>query len=60
MENGKNIIKIREEWRALNIKIAQHQKVIKQNSLCGQQFTKEYLNWLQDLIDYRDKLTNKI
>lgn len=58
MQNGNN--KIRDEWRKLNLQIANHQKVIKQNSIAGQVFSTEYLNWLNDLIAYRDSLTNKI
>jgi len=51
---------IRDEWRALNLKIAQHQKTIKQNSAAGQVFSSEYLKWLEDLTKYRDSLTNKL
>lgn len=50
-------IKNREEWRALNLKIAQHQKVIKTNSSAGQVFGEEYLNWVNELINRRDYLT---
>ena len=60
MENKHNVQKLRQEWRALNIKIAQHQKVINQNSLAGQVFTADYLNWVQSLIERRDLLTNII
>jgi len=58
MQNKQN--KIRDEWRALNLKIAQHQKTIKQNSAAGQVFSSEYLKWLEDLTEYRDSLTNKL
>jgi hypothetical protein len=51
--------KICDEWRKLNLKIAYHQKVIKQNTKAGQKFTNEYFNWVQDLIKYRDSLTNQ-
>ena len=54
------IIKLREEWRALNLTIAQHQKTIKQNTLSGQIFSQEYLNWVNELTKRRDYLTNKI
>jgi hypothetical protein len=60
MQNDKNIQKLRNEWRSLNLKIAQHQKVIKQNTLAGQAFGSEYLQWVQDLINRRDLLTNVI
>ena len=60
MQNDKNIQKLRNEWRSLNLKIAQHQKAIKQNTLAGQTFGAEYLQWLQDLINRRDLLTNLI
>ena len=43
-------IKNREEWRALNLKIAQHQRVIKMNSAAGQVFGQEYLDWVNQLI----------
>jgi hypothetical protein len=43
-------IKNMEEWRALNLKIAQHQRVIKINSAAGQVFSDEYLNWVNELI----------
>lgn len=59
MEN-QSTIKLREEWRALNIKISQHQKTIKTNSQCGQIFSDEYLNWINELIQRRDYLTNII
>ena len=51
--------KIRNECQQLNIKIAYHEKVIKQNTKAGQKFTNEYINWLQDLIKYRNSLTNQ-
>ena len=60
MQNEINNQKLRNEWRSLNLKIAQHQKVIKQNTLAGQVFDAEYLNWVQVLIDRRDFLTNAI
>ena len=60
MQNGINKQKLRDEWRALNLKIAQHQKVITQNSLAGQVFDAEYLDWVKDLINRRDILTNTI
>jgi hypothetical protein len=55
-----NNIKLREEWRQLNLKIAQIQKVIAQNTKAGQVFTEEYLNWVNDLINRRDYLTSQI
>ena len=51
-------IKIREEWRKLNLEIQQIQKVISQNTKAGQIFTNEYLQWLQSKIERRDALTN--
>jgi hypothetical protein len=44
-------IKNRDEWRALNLKIAQHQRVIKINSAAGQVFGDEYLAWVNQLIE---------
>ena len=44
-------IKNRDEWRALNLKIAQHQRVIKMNSASGQVFGDEYLAWVNQLIE---------
>lgn len=55
MENTN--LKNRDEWRALNLKIAQHQKTIKQNSFAGQVFSSEYLKWVTELIERRDYLT---
>ena len=55
-----NNIKLREEWRQLNLKIAQIQKVITQNTKAGQVFTEEYFNWLNELINRRDYLTTQI
>jgi len=55
-----NNIKLREEWRQLNLKIAQIQKVITQNTKAGQVFTEEYLNWVNELINRRDYLTTQI
>ena len=40
-----------DEWRALNLKIAQHQRVIKMNSAAGQVFSEEYLDWVNQLIE---------
>ena len=56
----KNNIKLREEWRELNLKITQIQKVISQNTKAGQVFTEEYLKWVNDLINRRDYLTTQI
>ena len=53
----KNTTKNRNEWRALNLKIAYHQKVIAQNSKAGQIFTNEYIQWVNQLIERRDYLT---
>lgn len=50
-------IKLREKWSKLNLEIAQHQRVIKQNSSAGQIFSNEYLNWLDEKIQLRDSLT---
>jgi hypothetical protein len=50
-------IKNREEWRALNLKIAQHQRTIKMNSAAGQVFDIEYLSWVDQLIERRTYLT---
>ena len=55
----KNNIKLRDEWRQLNLKISQIQKVITQNTKAGQIFTKEYLNWMNELIKRRDYLTTQ-
>ena len=52
--------KIKEEWRKLNLEIAQHQKVIKQNTQAGQIFSEEYLNWINEKIARRDYLTTII
>jgi hypothetical protein len=59
MQNSMTI-KLREEWRALNLKISQHQKTIKTNSASGQIFSDEYLTWVNELICRRDYLTNLI
>lgn len=50
-------IKNRDEWRALNLKIAQHQRVIKMNSAAGQVFSQEYLDLVNQLIERRTYLT---
>ena len=55
----KNNIKLRDEWRQLNLKISQIQKVITQNTKAGQIFTKEYLIWVNELIKRRDYLTTQ-
>jgi hypothetical protein len=54
-----NSIKLRDEWRQLNLKISQIQKVITQNTKAGQIFSKEYLNWVNELINRRDYLTTQ-
>jgi hypothetical protein len=56
----KNIIKIREEWRKLNLEIQQIQRVIALNTKAGQNFSEEYLQWVKEKIEYRDNLTNLI
>jgi hypothetical protein len=55
-----NTIKIREEWRKLNLEIQQIQKVIALNTKAGQKFSQEYLQWVKEKIEYRDSLTNII
>jgi len=50
------LIKLRDEWRALNLKLAQIDKVIKMNKITDL----EYLNWVNDLKNRRDYLTNII
>ena len=55
-----NNIKLREEWRQLNLKITQIQRVITQNTKAGQVFSEEYLKWVNDLINRRDYLTTQI
>jgi regulator of replication initiation timing len=56
----KNKIKIREEWRKLNLEIQNIQKVITLNTKAGQKFSEEYLQWVKEKIQYRDNLTNII
>jgi len=56
----KNIIKIREEWRKLNLEIQQIQRVIALNTKAGQKFSEEYLQWVKEKIEYRDNLTSLI
>jgi hypothetical protein len=56
----KNIIKIREEWRKLNLEIQQIQRVIALNTKAGQKFSEEYLQWVKEKIEYRDYLTSLI
>jgi len=56
----KNTIKIREEWRKLNLEIQNIQKVITLNTKAGQKFSEEYLQWVKEKIEYRDNLTNII
>lgn len=51
-----NVQKLRDEWRSLNLQINQCQKVIKQNSITNP----EYLQWVNELISYRDSITNLI
>ena len=46
-------IKLKDEWRALNLKIGSIQKTIKQNNITDS----EYLNWVSELIKRRDYLT---
>jgi hypothetical protein len=49
-------IKLRDEWRALNLKLAQIDKVIKMNNIRDL----EYLNWVNELKNRRDFLTKII
>lgn len=49
-------VKLWDEWRALNLKIAQIDRVIKMNKITNE----EYLNWANDLRNRRDYLTNII
>lgn len=49
-------IKLRDEWRKLNIQIAQIDRVIKINKITDS----DYLSWVLDLKARRDYLTNII
>ena len=51
-----NTTKLRNEWRALNLKLQQIDKVIKMNNILDS----EYLQWVSDLKSRRDYLTNII
>jgi hypothetical protein len=53
--NTKNY-KLREEWRSLNLKIAQIDRVIKMNNITDI----EYLNWVNELKKRRDFLTELV
>jgi hypothetical protein len=48
--------KLREEWRALNLKITQIDKVIKMNNITDA----DYLIWVNELKKRRDFLTKLI
>ena len=45
-------VKLRDEWRALNLKIQQIDRVIKMNNITDV----DYLIWVKDLKDRRDYL----
>ena len=53
MQNNK---KLRDEWKALNLKLAQIHRVIKMNKITDA----EYLCWVSDLQKRRDYLTTQI
>lgn len=48
---------LREEWRALNLKINSALKTTKQNTTAGYQPSEEYMNWIKSLMNRRDELT---
>jgi hypothetical protein len=56
--NTQQII-IREQWRALNVEINQHERTLDMNTKAGHVPTREYLDWLQAKRDLRDELQTK-
>lgn len=48
---------LREEWRALNLKINSLVKTTQQNMKAGYQPTEEFKEWLNQLMARRDELT---
>ena len=48
--------KLRNEWKSLNLKLQQIERVIKMNKITDS----EYLQWVSDLKSRRDYLTNII
>ena len=53
-------INTRNEWRALNIQINSAVSTMKTNEKAGYRATDEYKVWLNNLIEYRNILTDKI
>jgi len=52
--------KIRDEWRNLNLQISQQEKRLQMNLTAGIIPSDEYINWLNELKQYRDSLTKKL
>ena len=48
----------KRKWVKLNYEIEQHQRVIRINSKSGQIFSEDYLQWLDEIIQLRDSLTD--
>jgi hypothetical protein len=51
-----NTQKLRDEWRSLNLKLQQIDRVIKMNKIIDV----DYLNWVNELKNRRDYLTTII
>ena len=51
-------IKIREEWKSLNVKINQQMK--RAGKTLPEMPDSEWKTWMYQLIEYRDTLTKKI
>ena len=52
----KNNIKLRDEWRALNLQISSHLKSA--GKPLNEMPDSEWKNWITELMQYRDSLTN--
>jgi hypothetical protein len=57
MTTSKNTIVLREEWRALNIKINSTVKAMQTNMKAGYKPSEEFTLWLNQLMARRDELT---
>ena len=53
---AKNSIKLRDEWRALNLQISSHLKSA--GKPLNEMPDSEWKNWITELMQYRDSLTN--
>ena len=52
----KNAAKLRDEWRALNVKINNQWNTHHNNTKAGRPSSDEWTKWITELMEYRDSI----